>query len=431
MMRQGRGPDNIDYFARTMRKSIHILETYVLPLSILAMWAGMLWSRATLSFATLLFIMTALAMGSLRAKWEQYRREPALWGMSILFLIPLLSGLWSTDRQAWLQVMENKLPLLFIPCCIPALRNMRRERTVQLLRIGCGLTIAACIISLSFYARHADDVNASYLRASVMRVAMDNDHVRFAWVLVVQYLFLLNLVLEKKRTLERNDFLAAISTLVFLAVYFHVLASRTGLLGFYMVNILAILKYGKRRTKLALAAILVLIPLLSALLFPSFRNRMRFMAWDYQNYSRGDHTEGLSDAPRVTSIHAGIALVSRHPITGTGFGDLSREIKEWYGVQAPWLKDYERLLPSNEWLLHAAASGLPGAVAFTIAVMLPLFRNRKDLMWVGFHVVAFVGFLYEIGLETQYGVLLYVFVASWMVAQDDRLTPGEAHPWNA
>jgi len=128
---------------------------------------------------------------------------------------------------------------------------------------------------------------------------------------------------------------------------------------------------------------------------------------------------------------AGIDLVARQPVTGTGFGDLSKETSEWYAVQAPWLKDYERLLPSNEWLLHAAASGLPGAVAFTVAVMLPLFRNRKSLMWVGFHVVALVGFLYEIGLETQYGVLLYVFVASWMVAQDDRLTPGDAHAWNA
>ena len=406
-----------------MQRFTRVISTFVLPLAILAMWTGMLWSRALLSMATILFIVAAMMQGSLREKWQWFRSEPVLWGMSILFFIPVVSGLWSSDRQAWLQVITNKSPLLLLPFCSSALASITRARRILLLRILCGATLVACLISLFSYVLHVEEVNASYLRASVMRVAMDNDHVRFAWVLVVQYLFLLYLVVEKKLSLGRRDRLAAMASLVFLAIYFHVLASRTGLLGFYIVNILAILRYGSRRTKVALALVLILLPLLSAALLPSFRNRIRFMVWDFQNYSTGAYTEGLSDAPRMASVRAGLEILSQHPLTGTGFGDLSGSMADWYAVEAPHWKAYERLLPSNEWVLHAAASGMPGAILFSVAVLLPFFRRRGGLLWMGFHVVAVVGFLYEIGLETQYGILIYAFISSWIWASSDYKAP--------
>jgi hypothetical protein len=399
-----------------MYSQARLVNTFLLPLAISAMWGGMLWSRALLSFATGLYILAALSSGSLRTKWERFRQEPALWGMSVLFVIPLLSGLWSSDRQAWLQVVADKSPLLLFPFCSAALLDLPRERIATLLRLLCGLTVMACLISLFRYAGHAGEVNDSYLRATVMQVAMDNDHVRFAWVLVLQYLFLLFLVVERKPWLARTDFLAAVSCLVFLAIYFHLLAARTGLLGFYLVNMLAVVRYGSRRTKAALALVILLLPLLFVAVFPSFRNRIRFMVWDYQNYSSGGYTEGLSDAPRLMSFRAGAELTREHPLTGTGFGDLSRSLSEWYPVHAPQLKPYERLLPSNEWVLHAAASGLPGALLFTLAVIWPLTRRRKGLLWTGFHVVAVTGFLYEIGLETQYGIFLYAFLSGWIWA---------------
>jgi hypothetical protein len=34
------------------------------------------------------------------------------------------------------------------------------------------------------------------------------------------------------------------------------------------------------------------------------------------------------------------------------------------------------------------------------------------IMWISFHAVALMGFIYEIGLEVQYGVFIFGFWAS-------------------
>lgn len=146
-----------------------------------------------------------------------------------------------------------------------------------------------------------------------------------------------------------------------------------------------------------------------------FSNRLKFILWDFQHYTRGGYTEGLSDTPRVLSFDAGRKLVTEQPWLGTGFGDLRRSMSDWYGKHAPFMKEYEQLLPSNEVLLHAAASGIPLTFVFLFVILAPLGMPgyRKSAGWMSFHLIALAGFMYEIGLETQYGVFIYSFLGVW------------------
>jgi hypothetical protein len=38
---------------------------------------------------------------------------------------------------------------------------------------------------------------------------------------------------------------------------------------------------------------------------------------------------------------------------------------------------------------------------------------RSSTAWISFHALALAGFMYEIGLETQYGVFIYAFMGCW------------------
>jgi hypothetical protein len=101
------------------------------------------------------------------------------------------------------------------------------------------------------------------------------------------------------------------------------------------------------------------------------------------------------------------------------------ETWKWYDVHAVYLKDYERLLPSNEVLMYACAAGLLAGIVALAIFFLPFLMKgyRKNMLWLSFHAISFAGFMYEIGLEVQHGVFLYTFFSCWFYA---RLSPAAA-----
>jgi len=40
--------------------------------------------------------------------------------------------------------------------------------------------------------------------------------------------------------------------------------------------------------------------------------------------------------------------------------------------------------------------------------------HRRSAAWISFHAMALVGFMYEIGLETQLGIFIYAFMGCWV-----------------
>ncbi|NJO25754.1 MAG: hypothetical protein HC867_08320 [Bacteroidia bacterium] len=75
----------------------------------------------------------------------------------------------------------------------------------------------------------------------------------------------------------------------------------------------------------ALLALLVCLPIAAYYVFPTFQNKVKFIKWDYQNYSRGNYVEGLPDAARILSFRAGVYIITSHPVGGVGFGDIYNE----------------------------------------------------------------------------------------------------------
>jgi O-antigen ligase len=387
----------------------------LVPLLIILMWAGLLWSRALLSSSMIVLFVFALAFYA-RQGWQTIRSSLWLKGMLLLFLIPLLTFFWSTDKQQWLNAVQVKIPLLLMPFLIPVFRLVSREIAIKLLAALCVLVLLSSFYSYWHFFSDTG-VQADYLKAKVARVVMSNDHVRYAWLLVIAYAWLLYEML--RGGIQGKWKVAGYAFLVYIAIFIHVLAAKTGILGFYMVSLFAVFGPVARRFRLASLVFLFLIPLIAWVLFPSFQNRTRFVIWDFQNYSRGNYVAGLSDAPRIVSFRAGSSLVTSFPLTGVGSGDLRAETWKWYDNHAPYLKDYERLLPSNEVLMYTVAAGLLAGIISLIVFMTPFLMKgyRSNMLWISFHAISFAGLMYEIGLEVQHGVFLYIFFSCWFYAR--------------
>lgn len=398
------------------------VTNHAIPLTLALMWAGLLWSRALLSVSMGVFFTLALFVKRPAEIWRIFRSAPFLWLMALLFLVPLASGLWSENTRDWMVILVRKLPLLLFPFSCFLLKSMKPVHDQWLTVIFNTLLLAACIWSLAAYLPDAGAYDEAYLRAQVIPVAMNNDHVRFGWALGIACLLSFELLFFSETPVHPALSRYSAFLLIFFAFFIHLLASKTGLAGFYSALFLAVVRLVRKKSKwrTAAAICLLVLPLTAWLLMPSFRNRLKFIRWDFQNHQSGMYVEGLSDAPRRLSQAAGLSIFEKYPLGGAGFGDIKQETAWWYTARADYLKDYERLaLPSSEWLVYAAGAGLAGFILFTLSVFYPFFMrsHTRHYSWLAFHILAVAGFLFEIGLEIQYGIFLYGFFGCWLYAR--------------
>jgi hypothetical protein len=207
------------------------------------MIAGLFWSRGLLSTSLIAFLFLSVIFYG-KQGWKLLKESAWLWGLVILFIIPFISRAWSDDHYQWSRTVQTKIPLLLLPFCVAAFMKISRSTHRWLF---FALVIFLCGNNLElwsfFSGNYAVEEN---LKAKLLPVPMSNDHVRFSWLLLVVYIFLIDewLGWKLQPRLEEMDTDFAI---IYFAIYFHVLAAKTGLVGFYLVSFIALIKYGSKK----------------------------------------------------------------------------------------------------------------------------------------------------------------------------------------
>lgn len=381
--------------------------------ALLLMLAALIVSRAALSVATILFLLLTLAHKRFFEQLRTFLRTPLLWGSSLLFFIPFLSGLWSADLAQWGDVVRIKLPLLFFPLAAAGAWQLRPQQWRWVATAFVLLTAAGCCWSLAHYLPDAAAVHESYLRAKSLRTPLEDDHVRFSWMVTVAAIATALLWLE---TTGRRLRTGLVLLLLFFALYLHVLAARTGLFTFYIFLGCALLHWLRRRPLMALAGLVLLLflPLAAARWLPTFAARLRYLTYDFSFVQKGAYLPGGNDGARALSLRAGAHLLRQHPL-GAGAGDVDRLTKDWYHTNVPGMLPTDMFYPLSEWLMYGGFAGWPGLLLFTALMALPLLVRvrRHRFFFAVVHATAAASFLFDIGLEVQYGVFLYSFVALW------------------
>lgn len=108
---------------------------------------------------------------------------------------------------------------------------------------------------------------------------------------------------------------------------------------------------------------------------------------------------------------------------GVGAGDVAHEGNKVYTAIEPQVLPSDKFYFSSEWLTYGAFAGWIGVVLFTLVMLAPfLVKNFSDrIYWYGFHATAAFSFMFDMGLEVQYGVFLYAFLTCcWWKAISNR-----------
>lgn len=375
---------------------------------IVVLMVGLVYSRAVLSVTAIGLGFTVLLN---RQNLQPYKN--IFTGFALILLPVLASGLWSVDTTAWWRSVEVKLSLITIIAGILAAQFSFK----QIKQLVWWLTIV--VISSAFYSCYEYWLNEqlilkSYLVAKVMPVLMDDDHIRYSWLIVLNILLLTCVVFLPQRNEEHKgkleQWIAAV-VIFFLIAYLHFLAAKTGLLCLYVslaITGLCLIVKVKWWAGFLLIAAIGLFAFAAYQNFPSLKNRVQYVLYDFGNYSKGIYTEGSSDGARVLSLKAGWDITQQHVLGGVGFGDVQTEVAHWHDMQHPSSKDYERFLPTNQLLIYSAGSGLLGLLCFCIGLLLLLQSLfSKNIFYVVLITVLLLPLMTDDSFEGQHGVSIF------------------------
>lgn len=378
-------------------------------LCVLMMLSGILFSRALSSIGMAGLFGLAVLHPDVVTHIRIFFKSPVLWGFSLLFLIYLLSGLYSDNLNDWRIRINTKLAFVALPFGFILLRNQSLRSFHLFLYVFFWLATVTSIGVLVRYLRNFEIVNFNYSLGQVMETPYS--HVRFSLIICFAVFVGWYLYQSDFQPLFRGKTLVLIAVL-FLILFLHILAVRSGLFAFYLCSVFTLLRYIYLNRKwwmvLPLLAAMLLLPFSAYRLLPSFKEKIHYMRYDLETFYKNKNTHGLSDAARILSIQNGIKIGVENFWLGVGVGDLQQEADKYY-AEYPDIPS-EKRLPHDQFVFVFAATGIIGLLVFCVAIFLPLFYKRSYMnpLFVCLNIIVFSSLVTEATFEEQIGTCFYL-----------------------
>jgi O-antigen ligase len=376
-----------------------------------AVWIiGMMWSRFAISLGMLLMLVAGLWNGDIIEKLKGFFTNKYYLSILGIFLIYLVTGLYSDNQDYFMQRMRIKLPFLFLPFAFASVRSVDKETIKQVMYIFVGVTFAGVIWSLSHFLLDVNVYVENYSKGQILPTPVH--HIRFSIMVSLAIAMCIYLLMGKLRFKEKYF---VVPVIIFLSIYLHILAVRSGLMTFYVMIICVIFYQLLKRRNIKLMAGLILMTsiaiFLSTQYIPTVKKKIGYTKYSLELFRKNENIRELSDSRRLGSIAAGIQISKEHPIIGVGYGDLMDETNTYLKQNYPELVDLE-LLPHNQYVLTLTTAGIIGLILFILFTIYPIFylQGYKDFLFVTTQLMLFASFMVEHTIESQIGVSLYIFI---------------------
>lgn len=371
---------------------------------------GIMWSRFGISLGMILMLVAGLWNGDIRTKIKLFLTNKYYLSVMGIFLLYLVTGLYSEDQTYFLNRMRIKLPFLFLPFAFSALRGIDRLTVHRVMYLFIVVSLSGVIWSLSHFLLDVNAYVENYSKGQILPTPIH--HIRYSIMISISIAMAIYLLGEKIRFKSKYFLIAVIA---FLSIYLHILAVRSGLLTFYILVICLLLHFLLKRRSiklmLGLGVMTFLAIFISIQYIPTVKKKIGYTKYSIELFTKNENIRELSDSRRLGSIAAGLDLTKRNPVVGIGYGDIMNETNEYLNTYYPQLIDLE-LLPHNQYILTAAVAGVIGLIFFFMFTIYPIFYlgGIRDFFFLSTQLMFFASFLVEHTLESQIGVALYLFV---------------------
>ncbi len=375
--------------------------------------SGFMFSRALLSIGTFILISNGCLQNDLKERFAAFLKYKVVAGISCLFLLPFISGLWSDDKATWGTMMLDKLPLLLMPFALVMQKNFERKHFTAISLFWMLLLFGGSVWSTIQYLRQQQQYHDLYRVSKLIPTWAANDHIRFSMGMVIG--ILLWLKLEEWKVIQHTVIIWLMRIMMcWFVVFLHILGAKTGFIGCYFILlpllIWQLFAAGKKTIALLVIASACLLPIVSYHMLPTFKTRVHYILYDRENWLQGNINGNFSDGNRLLSMQSGWHVFQHNWLTGVGYGDIRTETDKWYNAYAPAVTA-ERYLPLNQWLTSGSGAGIIALLLFTVVILLPVFTKdwQKNKQAFFFFVYMNLIFMFETTIDEQFGIFIFCF----------------------
>ena len=386
------------------------LWTFSFDVFVLVYFIGLLCSKAILGIGMAGLTITALGY-YLTVRPTDTKDIRVFLFPILIFLITIISGLISEDKDTWMTFLSKKAPFLFLPLAFYAIRDHVRLRFFHYLQWFVGLITLVSSGILANYLMNVETANKAIVKGQSIFTPID--HTEFSIFVSFAILISIFLFREQRRLPKFGTRSTKLLLALFLFVFLHILAVRSGLAVLYISALFLggwqIISARKYTLFIPLLIGLIVIPLLSIQLVPSLKKKIDYVKYDLHRYRTGQGVD-YSDSERIYSLQAGWKIFTANKVIGDGIGDLKKSCNNYYQ------KNLDKSLghyPHNQYLFTLAAMGLIGFIVYFISIAGPviLLGRRMDYYYSALIAVVLISGMVENTLERTFSIGFYLFFA--------------------
>ncbi len=148
--------------------------------------------------------------------------------------------------------------------------------------------------------------------------------------------------------------------------------------------------------------------------------RIHKLGWEYRQYHFNGDPSGHSAMQRVEFWKTAFYIISKHPLTGVGTGDVQLAFDDAYKKTHSTLDQKSRLRSHNQYLTMAVSFGVLGGIYFIFSLFFPILSHKKlGFLYASFLLIALLSMINEDTLETQAGVTFFAFFNVFFLTQSE------------
>lgn len=381
--------------------------TIILFIMLCVAWVS---SNALISITSALLLANViLHFKQIKSEWS-FSKNIAILSVSTFFFLQVISLIFSPDKQQALTQIWSSLPFLIIPFAISFLPKQQQKIHLVMSVFVLVMTVSGLIVIINYFSNYEYYLDAI---SKAQNIATPMNHIRYSLMLAIAHLFALYFAVKNNANIHPKERYFFIFAAAFTFILLHILSVRSGLLSLYGALFFLALYVSIQQKKYwifaSFFAIIFILPFISYHTIPSFKNKIDYMRYDWNEYKQGNF-EHNSDSRRLRSLTIGIEMIKDKPFLGHGLGQTENAIVSYYDQNYPNTEKYNQKVPHNQFLFSAVEMGITGILIVLFIFLFPMLSIGlfKQPIWTAVMLIFLLSCLVENTLESQLGASVFL-----------------------
>ena len=348
--------------------------------------------------------------GNFPEKFNILKNNKIAWLFIGFYLLHIIGMIWTENASAGWFDLQVKLSFCVLPLVFSTsikTTNVQTQNILWSFVYGCICEGIVCLLIAGINFFKTGENHFTYTQLSF------NFHPSY---LAMYFVFALAIVFSSVQTkLPITKILQQLLIMAFLATFVLLLSSKIGTISMFLLITFFVISFIIRNKKWLLGLSTgILLFILSFFIFkylPTTKDRIYNAFYWTQHIGEIDKEHTESDAARILIWKADLQVIKSNYLCGAGNGDVKDELIKKYDELGYKEILEKKLNAHNQFFQTTIAVGVLGGGMLLMTFVSGLWhsiRKRKNIL-ITFLIISFLNFLVESMIETQAGVICFVF----------------------